>query len=445
MRKYLSFKRGGVRLPGFKEKTVNKPIIEVIPDISEQMRYPLHSRTRAALTPLVNTGDIVHVGQKIADSDDAFAVPIHASVSGVVLGFSDTVLPDGVEDVVFVIENDGLFTESPDILPRGTTAEGFFELGSGEIIGRVRDAGIVGMGGGGFPTFYKLQSALQNEGGIDYIIANGAECEPYLTCDTRLLYEEYERVITGLKTLMRLFPNSKGIIAIEADKQELFDLLEEKCAAVPGISPVQLKVKYPAGYEKNIVQSYTGRTVPPGGYATDSGCLVFNVDTLIAIERAIRRGRPLMRRVVTLAGSAVSNPGNYAVPIGLSFASLIDAAGGYACEPHKFIFGGPMMGVSLADTDIPVTKTSAGLLCLNKKDAQITKERNCIKCGKCAAACTSGLLPMLLNKHADAGDPKTVEYFEKYNGKACVNCGSCTYVCPSKRHLAQSIFRQKFI
>ncbi|MCL2703995.1 MAG: electron transport complex subunit RsxC [Defluviitaleaceae bacterium] len=432
--KTRTFRRGGVYPPDCKHYTDKKSIEAVFPAEGEHMRYALSQHIGEACVPVVRTGERVLAGQKIADSKAAVSAPVHASVSGIVRGFTDTLVPSGNTVTAIVVENDGLCENHPGVLPENIQDESIARLKPEYIISAIREAGIVGLGGAGFPTHIKLSPPKDRV--IEYIIVNACECEPYLTGDHRIMLEERECAITGLKIIMRLFPAAKGIIAVGSNKMNAVNMLGNACAGERGIEVAALASRYPQGSEKQLIQACTRRNVPDGGLPSDIGCIVINISTVVSVERAVRRREPLTRRVITVAGGAIARPGNYEAPIGLSFDALVEAAGGFRKSPVKFIFGGPMTGVSLHNIDIPVTKTSAGLLCLTQKEAYIPPEKNCIRCGKCAARCPMGLFPYDLNKYAIAADDGM---FAEINGAACIGCGSCTYICPAKRHLTQSI------
>ena len=299
---------------------------------------------------------------------------------------------------------------------------------------KIKNAGIVGLGGAGFPTHIKLNPPATDK--IDSIIVNAAECEPYLTTDHRIMLEKTDRLVKGLAIMLTLHPGAKGYIAIENNKPDAIKAVSAACQAYDNISVIALLTKYPQGSEKQLIYAVTGREVKSGKLPASEGCIVDNVDTVLAIERACAQDRPLMRRVVTFTGDAVNNPGNYQVRIGMNMNDFIEQVGGFKEEPGKIIAGGPMMGKAIFSTDVPFVKTSSALLCLTKKSAELPPESNCIRCGKCVGACPMGLMPLTLNQDALAGD---MAAFEAHNGLDCIMCGSCSFVCPAKRHLAQTI------
>jgi electron transport complex protein RnfC len=384
----------------------------------------------APSVPIVKKGDYVLLGQKIAEANGFVSVPVHSSVSGTVKEIRKVLHPNGFMVDGIVIENDKQYTEIDTMKPH----ERIDALTKEEIIKIVKEAGIVGMGGAAFPTHVKLSPPDNKK--IDFICVNGAECEPYLTSDHRVMLEETDRVILGLKIILKLFPGAKGLIGIEDNKPDAIKALQEISASDERISIVPVKSKYPQGAEKQLIYSLTGRMVPSGGLPLDIGCIVQNIDTVVAIHRAIYRGRPLMRRILTVTGGAIKEPQNIKVRIGMSYREVVEAAGGFKVQPGKIISGGPMMGFAMYNLDVPIVKASSTILCLTKEEVVDNEEYNCIRCGKCVEACPMMLLPSELNKFSLKGEE---ENFVKYKGMDCIECGSCSYVCPSNRHLLQSI------
>ena len=427
--KALTFKRG-VHPPDSKEFTNKRPIEILMPEEGSDIVVPMSQHIGAPCEPIVAKGDRVLLGQKIAESGAFVSAPIHASVSGVVKEIKPVLTPGGSMSNAIIITNDGKFEEDPS-LGKDTDYEGFSKE---KIIEKVKKAGIVGLGGAGFPTHIKLNPGPDKK--IDSIIVNAAECEPYLTTDHRVLLEKTDRVIKGLEIVLKIHPEAQGYIAVENNKPDAIEALIRATKGISNISVVILQKKYPQGSEKQMIYAVTKREVPSGKLPADVGCIVDNVDTILAIERAVVKDRPLMRRIVTLSGGAVKNPGNYQVRLGMSFRELIEMTGGFAEEPAKVIAGGPMMGVAVYSLDVPLIKTSSAILCLTREEAELPEESNCIRCGKCVAHCPMGLMPLELNGDIIAND---YEKFEKNHGLDCIECGSCSYVCPAKRHLAQSI------
>lgn len=419
-----TFKRG-VHVPESKELTESKPIKTLNP--KGDLVFPMQQHIGAPAKPIVAKGDKVLVGQKIAEAGGFVSSPIFSSVSGTVKDIKPMLHPSGNKVNSIIIENDNNYEEHESL----NKPKPLEQYTRDEIINAVKEAGIVGLGGAGFPTHVKLSSKAD----IDTIIVNGAECEPYLTSDHAILLEETEKVVLGLQVVLKLFPKAKGIIAIEVNKMNAIEKVQKQVEGISNISVLPLMCKYPQGSEKQIIDACTGRQVPVGGLPEKAGCIVDNVDTIVAIHRAIYRGRPLMRRIVTVTGNAIKEPCNFKVRIGTNYNELIEAAGGFKEEPGKIISGGPMMGMSLFSTDIPIIKTSSSILCLTKEEAKTYEEQNCIRCGKCVSACPIGLMPVNLNHYVLNSQ---WEEFEKDNGMSCLSCGACSFVCPANRHLAQS-------
>lgn len=422
----LTFKRG-IHPDDHKELTASIPILKIEPE--EKMYYPLNQHLGAPLKPCVSVGDRVLLGQKIADSDAYVSAPLHSSVSGTVVEIANYMYHTGIKVPMIVIENDGKDERAEPI-----NTKPLCELSPSEIVSVVKEAGIVGMGGAGFPTHIKLSPPADKK--IEYIIVNGAECEPYLTSDHRYMLEKPDEVIFGLKAVMKVFSLDKGYIGIEENKPDAISLLKEKTKAESGIEILTLKKKYPQGAEKQLIYAVTKKEVPSGGLPADVGCVVLNVDTITAIARAITLGKPLYRRIVTVSGGAVNNPSNFQVRIGTSFDKLIEAAGGLKEEPKKIIFGGPMMGVAGINTSVPVVKGTSSFLLLTEKEAYIPPQSSCIRCGKCVSACPMNLLPAEISAYSLKAD---AEKLKKYDAMDCIECGSCAFVCPAKRHLVQMI------
>ncbi|MCL2088124.1 MAG: electron transport complex subunit RsxC [Oscillospiraceae bacterium] len=424
-----TFKRG-IHPREQKKQTESIPINILMPKAGSEIILPLVQHIGAPCEPIVSPGQRVLVGEKIGDSSARVCAPVHSTVSGTVKSIEPhlTVMGNVVNSVI--IENDGQQTEHESIRPRG----GHESLSRQEILDIIREAGIVGLGGAGFPTHVKLSPPPEIK--IDTVIVNGCECEPYLTTDNRVMIEEAERLVIGLQIILRLMPDARGIIAVEDNKPQAIAELRKHSNGVAGIEVAVLKTKYPQGAEKQLISALTKREVPSGKLPIDIGCIVNNVDTVIAIHRAIFRGRPLMRKVITLTGKAINNPGNYKARIGTKLSDLVELAGGFKFTPTKIVVGGPMMGVAIFDIDVPVVKTTAGVLFLSREETYIPPEQNCIRCGKCVERCPMGLIPIELNTdilHENS------EAFLAHNGLDCVECGSCSYICPAKRRLAQSI------
>lgn len=418
---------GGIHPYDGKKLSKDKPMKAVLP--KGDLVYPLSQHIGAPAAAIVKKGDHVLAGQKIAEAQGFVSAPIYATVSGTVKAIEPRRVVTGDSVMSIVIENDHLYeeVEYPPVTPlQKMTRE--------EIVNKIKEAGIVGMGGAGFPTHVKMSPKDPDK--ITYVIANCAECEPYLTSDYRRMMEEPEKLIEGLKVILHLFPNAKGVLAVEDNKKDCIELLRKKTEKEPRISVASLRTKYPQGSERHLIYVVTGRAINSSMLPADVGCIVDNVDTIVAINRAVNEGKPLMNRIVTVTGDAVREPQNFIVRIGTNYHELIEEAGGFKEEPAKIVSGGPMMGFSLFDLDVPTTKTASALLCLTRDDVSEKEPSACINCGRCAEVCPGRVVPKLLAEYAEHFD---LERFEKNNGLECCECGCCSYVCPAKRPLTQAI------
>jgi electron transport complex protein RnfC len=418
---------GGIHPYDGKDLTKDFPIVNILP--KEELVYPLSQHIGAPATPIVKKGDRVLRGQMIAEPTGFVSAPIHASVSGTVKTIEPRRVVTGDMVMSIIIENDEKYEEVPY-----ETCVDLDALSNEEIIEKVKNAGVVGMGGAGFPTFIKLSP--KNPKNIDYVIANCAECEPYLTSDYRRMMEEPEKLVEGLKIMLRLFENAHGILAVEDNKPDCIAKLKALTKDETRIQVKELKTKYPQGSERQLIYASCGRRLHSAKLPSDVGCIVDNVDTIVAIYHAVMDGKPLMERIITVTGDCVRNPRNYKVHIGMNYHDLLDASGNFTKKPAKIVSGGPMMGFALFQLDVPTTKTASALLCMSRDDVSREKETACINCGRCAAACPSRILPGRL---ADLADRGLEEEFVKCNGMECIECGCCSYVCPAKKHLTQSI------
>ena len=418
---------GGIHPYDGKDLSKDKPIKTVLP--TGDMVYPISQHIGAPAVALVKKGDRVLVGQKIAEAGGFVSAPIYASVSGTVKVVEPRRVVSGDKVMSIVVENDGLFEE---VEMKGCTS--LEDLSKEELINIVKEAGIVGMGGAGFPTHVKLSPKEPEK--IDHVIINCAECEPYLTSDYRRMMEEPEKVVGGLKLILKLFDNAKGVLAVENNKPDCIKKLKELTADEPRISVASLKTKYPQGAERTLIYAVTGRSINSSMLPADAGCVVNNVDTAVAIYRAVTEGRPLIERIVTVTGDAVNEPQNFRVRIGMNYKELIEVAGGFKTEPEKIICGGPMMGMAMFDVDVPIIKTSTALLCFTKDEVAANEPSPCINCGRCVDVCPGRVVP---RKLADAAERFDEETFLKCNGMECCECGCCSFVCPAKRQLTQAI------
>lgn len=418
---------GGIHPYDGKDLSKDKPIKDILP--KGDLVYPLSQHIGAPAVPVVKKGDHVLTGQKIADAAGFVSAPIYATVSGTVKAIEKRRVTVGDNVNAIVIENDGKYEE----VDYGE-CKPLSELTKEEIVKKVQEAGVVGMGGAGFPTHVKLSPKEPDK--IEYVIANCAECEPYLTSDYRRMLEEPQKVIDGLKCVLAIFDNAKGIMAVEDNKPDCVKILKELTKDEPRITVKALKTKYPQGAERQLIYAATGRAINSDMLPADAGCIVDNVDTLVAINSAVRENKPLMYRIVTVTGDAIADPRNFRVRIGTNYHELIDEAGGFKEDPEKIVNGGPMMGFAIFDLDVPTTKTASALLCLTHDQVSEKEEGPCINCGRCVDACPGRVVPSRLADFAARGDK---ESFQKWNGMECCECGCCSFVCPAKRQLTQQI------
>lgn len=422
----LTFK-GGIHPDDGKRFSKDQAIRPVMP--KGDMVYPLSQHIGAPAIPVVKKGDHVLKGQMIADAGGFVSAPVYASVSGTVKGLEQRFNPAGSRTECIVIENDGAYEEVTY-----EPVKPLAEQSGDEILDRIAKAGIVGMGGAGFPTRVKLSPKEPEK--IDYIIANCAECEPYITADYRRMLENTEELVSGMRVVLSLFPNAKGYFAVEDNKKDCAEKLRAAIAGEPRMEVKLLMTKYPQGAERQLIYAVTKRAINSAMLPADAGCIVDNAETLIGIHTAVVEGKPLMERVVTVSGDAVAAPGNFKVLLGTSHQELIEAAGGFTAEPEKLISGGPMMGFAMVTADAPVTKTSSSILAFKEDVVAKNPETACINCGRCVEVCPSRIIPSRLADYALRHDE---ESFVAMNGLECVECGSCSYVCPAKRQLKQAI------
>lgn len=426
MKKYTF--RGGIHPPEHKELTEHKPIVKL--DAPKLVVLPLRQHIGAALEPLVKVGDPVYMGQKIADSDQFVSAPVHSSVSGKVLKIEEYFHPSGQKTPAIFIENDGKDEPDPSIQPMGD----YRKLSPSDISKAARQAGLVGMGGAGFPTHIKLMPPKDKK--VEYLIINGAECEPYLTSDHRVMLEEAEEVLCGLKIMMHNFGITKAYLAIEENKMDAVQHMQKLLNGDNSIEICVLKTKYPQGSEKHLIKAVSGWEVPSGKLPIDVGAVVNNIDTCTALARVIKTGMPLIRRIVTVSGLGVKEQCNVEARIGTDFQTLFDAAGGLKEDVKKIIMGGPMMGIAQYDLRTPVVKGTSGLLALLEKEVIWEKEMPCTRCAKCVEGCPMGLMPLYLSAYSKKED---YDKMLKYHITDCIECGSCSYVCPSRKNPLQRI------
>lgn len=391
----------------------------------KQVAIAMSMHIGAPCKPIVAKGDQVAVGQKIGEIA-GLGAPVHASVSGTVTAVEPRPSPGGGMVMSVVIENDFQNTPGSSLTPHPD----YSKLTPNEIVEIVKEAGITGMGGAGFPTHVKISSGI---GKVDTLILNGAECEPYITADHRLMLEQGERVLGGVRILMQAFGLKTATVGVEANKPDAIEHLQALAEADIRIEP--LRTRYPQGAEKQLIQRITGREVPPGGLPAHVGCAVFNVGTAAAVYNAVVEGKPVTERIVTVTGGAIAEPKNLIVPLGVSFQSLIDEAGGFLEEPDRVLTGGPMMGIAQYDLNVSVVKGTNAVLCMTKKEAAPVKGTACLRCARCVNSCPMHLTPVYMHLYAEKGRWKEVEAL---NVMDCIECGSCNYICPARLHLVQS-------
>ena len=382
---------------------------------------PMSQHIGAPCRPMVKKNDLVKVGQKIGDNQ-GLCVPVHASVSGKVKAVEMRPHTSGTTQTSVVIENDHLGTLHEDIKPR--TQEEVDALTPEELMGIIREAGIVGMGGATFPTHVKLSSGI---GKVDTIIVNAGECEPYIVSDDRICQEYPAELISGLKVIMKILGLNTAHIGIEDNKPTAAKILRRTLGQNSGITVEELPAKYPQGAEKQLIYAVTGREVPSGGLPAAVGCAVFNAATCKAIHDVVYEGMPLIKRVVTVSGDIVMEPKNLIVPVGTSFNDLLEAVG-HSENPYKVISGGPMMGFTQYDLNVPTTKGVNAITILGRQNKYNVEDSKCIRCGKCIDACPMKLMPVLMYKALYTGD---VEEMKATNMMDCIECGSCAYTCPA--------------
>ncbi len=424
----LTFK-GGVHAYDGKELSKDVAVRKILPE--GELVFPVSQHIGAPAKPVVEVGERVLKGQLIAGADGFVSANIHSSVSGTVKKIEKRLVPNGSKVLSIIIENDNLYEEynyGPNNEPWSKDT----------IRKAVKDCGVVGLGGACFPTHVKLTP--KDDKSIDYVIVNAAECEPYITSDYRRLVEQPSEVIEGLKIVLKLFENAKGVIAVENNKPDVIENLKKLTEKEDKISVAELKTKYPQGSERHIIYAVTKRKINSSMLPADAGCIVDNVDTIYNIYRAVKFNKPLTERIVTVSGDGINSPCNLEVPFGTSHAQLVKEAGGMDENVEKIISGGPMMGQAMFSLEVPVIKGSSALLAFKQDEISRATMTNCLNCGKCAMVCPEGLICAKLAHAADAND---MEAFVKMHGMECIECGTCNYNCPANRNITQSVRTMK--
>lgn len=421
--------KGGIHPPENKSLNEHKEIEELSP--AGDYVFPMSQHIGAPNSPTVKKGDRVLVGQKIGDTEAFVSAPILSSVSGTVKDVAMKMVVSGAMDTCVIVESDGTF-ESGNFFEKHSD---YTSLDNKALLKIIREAGIVGAGGATFPTHVKLNPPPDKK--IKWIIVNGAECEPFLNCDNRLMIEHPEPIVGGLKICMHMFPEAKGIIAIEENKPEAIKSItaEVEKHHDPNLTVMPHTVKYPQGAEKMLIYSVTGQEIPPApALPADVGCIIINVRTLYHIWMAVVEGIPVIDRVVSVTGDVIKEPKNIHIPLGAPVSALVEACGGFTEDPWKVLSGGPMMGMSMRSIDVPVVKGTSGVLALSKNSGYHPPETNCIRCGKCTTGCPIHLEPFLMSRYVRLRD---YAGFEKVGGMNCIECGCCAFICPARRFLVQ--------
>ena len=429
--------RGGVHPKEHKDLS-RKAALRVF-DAKGEMVFPLAQHIGKPAKAIVKKGDPVLVGQRIAEADGFVSANVICSCSGTVKAVEKRRTISGAMQECIVVDNDGKYTETGEF----GTREDISAITNADILKRVADAGIIGLGGAGFPTHVKL--APKDPLAIRYLIANGAECEPYITCNDQLMRGYAKEIIEGMEIVLRLFPNAQGVVAIENNKPEAIAAMQKAANGHHRIRVMGLRTKYPQGGERSLIKVIAGVDYPITKLPADVGCIVDNVGTIFAIGRAVTLREPLFRHVMTVTGEAVKDPSNFIARDGTSFEELIRAAGGIkeGVTAKKIISGGPMMGIAVSTTEVPITKTTNAITVLTDDDVALAdrKMTACLHCGRCTTVCPNGLMPQMMADAVLAGDFE--RYEKKLYGLDCISCGSCTYICPAKRPLTQTFKQTK--
>ena len=419
MNRFSTFARGGIHPPEGKGATSNKPIRNApLPAIAV---VPFSQHIGAPAKPLVEPGDHVEEAQLIGEPAGFVSASVHSPIPGTVTEIKSLYLPSGISTTAAVIELDGEFSR----LGKPVRTRDWSEMGKDEILEILKQHGVVGQGGATFPSHVKF--SIPKGRTCEIFLVNAAECEPYLSADHRVMLEHTEDIIEGIRIIKKLLDPERIIIGVEANKPDAIEKLKDACAA-DGFEVMPLKVKYPQGAEKNLIEAILGREVPSGKLPIEVGVINANVGTLVSVCEAIRDDKPVIERVVTVAGGAVAQPGNIRARVGSSIRDLIEECGGLAEEPEKFVSGGPLMGFTFIDLDSPVTKGTSGILALTKKEVKSFAPTACLSCGRCVEACPMGLVPTTIFKNVEH---ERLDEATAFGLDDCVLCGACAYVCPS--------------
>lgn len=424
--------RGGIEPGHFKNTADSETLTMPAP---KTVCIPMQQHIGAPCLPTVSVGDEVFVGTKIGDIDRLVSAPIHSSVSGKVTAIKEVTLSGGGKSTAVIIENDGKDTPNPDLKPPVIENEE-------QLLAAVRESGLVGLGGAGFPAHVKLKK--QEDKPLNTLIINGAECEPFITADYRECLENTDDILRGVYLLLEIMGFERVIIAVEDNKPEairaMYDVISNERDKENRVRLMKIKTHYPQGAEKVLIHTATGRKLGLGKLPADVGCVVMNITSVSTIGKYLKTGMPLTRKRITVDGDIVKNPGNISVPLGATVNDVIEFCGGLNAKAHKIILGGPMMGAAIADTGVPILKQNNAILAFSEETAKMSEPIPCIRCGRCANACPMHLSPFHIAAAIQAGD---IDEVDKLYANYCMECGCCSYSCPSKRPLVETMRRAK--